>query len=161
MRKPDNIKDIFLKAGEFFWGGPEYRVTTALGSCIAICVWHPQKKIGGMCHYQMPGRRMEKREELNSKYGDDVMWLILDKIKQNETEPKEYRVKIFGGAEALLKDQTISFFNIGQKNIEAAVDRLKRFGFSIHAKNVGGGKHYRIIFELWSGDVLHINNYST
>ena len=48
--------EIYLQPGEYFWGGENNRVKTLLGSCIAICIWHPVLKIGGMSHCLLPSR---------------------------------------------------------------------------------------------------------
>ena len=153
MIKSNNIKDIYLSIGDFFWGGPNSRVTTILGSCVSICVWHPQNKIGGICHYTMPGRREKRRENLNPKYGDDAMWMMLEKIEMSKTAPKEFIVKIFGGASVVYKENMIPFLNVGERNIISAVERLKKAGLSIQAENVGGNRSRKLCFELWSGDI--------
>ena len=151
MISPNDIKEIYLEIGAFFWGGPNYRITTVLGSCVSICIWHPQKKIGGICHYAMPGYREKRRAKLNSRYGDDVIWMMLDKIKMSNTIPKEYVTKIFGGANVIINDNNI--LNIGQKNVIKAFERTKKAGFLINTQDVGGTKSRKLRFDLWSGDV--------
>lgn len=48
--------DIFLQPGEWYFGEGNTRVRTTLGSCVAIVLWHPVRRIGGMCHYMLPSR---------------------------------------------------------------------------------------------------------
>lgn len=31
-------------------------IATLLGSCVAVCLWDPQAKIGGMNHFMLPSR---------------------------------------------------------------------------------------------------------
>lgn len=50
------VNEIYLQPGEYFWGGENNRVKTLLGSCVAICIWHPKLKIGGMSHCLLPSR---------------------------------------------------------------------------------------------------------
>jgi len=90
---------------------------------------------------------------VNFKYGDDVMWQLLDKIKKAGDVPEDYIVKLFGGANVLFKDNGNSSLNVAHKNIETAIARIKNSGFLIHAHHVGGNKPCKIFFELWSGDV--------
>jgi chemotaxis protein CheD len=54
MKEP--VNEIYLQPGEYFWGGERNRVKTLLGSCVAICIWHPRLKIGGMSHCLLPSR---------------------------------------------------------------------------------------------------------
>ena len=48
--------NVYLPAGKFHFGGGNVRVHTLLGSCVAITVWHPLKRVGGICHYLLPTR---------------------------------------------------------------------------------------------------------
>lgn len=52
----EQVNEIYLQPGEYFWGGAHNRVKTLLGSCVAICIWHPKFKIGGMSHCLLPSR---------------------------------------------------------------------------------------------------------
>ena len=52
----EQVNEIYLQPGEYFWGGQNNRVKTLLGSCVAICIWHPKLKIGGMSHCLLPSR---------------------------------------------------------------------------------------------------------
>ena len=141
-------KRVFLKPGEFFWGTSEYVVSTVLGSCVSICLWHPEKKVGGISHYRMPGRRKKKRNKLNPDYGDDSMWLLMEKVMENDTKPEEYIVKVFGGARMFDDDS-----QIGRANAEVAIERLTSNGFKVSVKNVGGKKSRKVLFDLKTGDV--------
>lgn len=149
-----NKKIIFLKPGEYFWGNKTHQITTILGSCVAVCLWHSKQKIGCMYHIVMPGKRIKKRGEYNTRYGDDVFFSIMEHIENNKTAPRDYVVKIFGG----------SFFNIppslathsiqvGTSNIQSTMKRLEQYGFSLHVQDTGGTVSRKIIFELWSGAV--------
>lgn len=46
-----------LLAGQLYFGTQAGTVRTLLGSCVALVLWHPQRRIGAMCHYLLPGRQ--------------------------------------------------------------------------------------------------------
>lgn len=48
------ISEVVLKPGDFYFGGGATRISTLLGSCVSMTLWHPRRKIGGMCHYMLP-----------------------------------------------------------------------------------------------------------
>lgn len=154
MKEPDFIIEIFLKPGEMHWGDTDTRIRTILGSCVAICLWHPKLKIGGMCHYLLPSRRMrESGEPLDGRYADEAMDLIMQEISKAKTSPKDYQVKNFGGANMfsdVIKEGNI---NVGEKNIAKADELMKKYGFQVKSKDMGGTEHRSILFDLWSGDV--------
>ena len=56
MSQPSNVTEVFLQPGEFHFGHARTRIKTILGSCVAITMWHPILRIGGMCHYLLPAR---------------------------------------------------------------------------------------------------------
>lgn len=155
MYKPDTTETVYLKTGELFWGDKNYRIMTTLGSCISICLWHPEKQIGGISHFMMPGKRQIRRPgKLNPKFCDDVIWLFLDLIKKAHTRPEDYIVKVFGGTMFNIYPGPIpENLQVGKKNIEEARKRLKQFGFNVTIENTGGEKPRTIIFDLWDGTV--------
>ena len=80
--------DIVLQPGEFYFGDKETRIRTLLGSCVAITLWHPQKLIGGMCHYMLPSPEFRTNPlQLNGKYAEDTMKMFLQEIKAAGTLP--------------------------------------------------------------------------
>jgi chemotaxis protein CheD len=55
-------------AGRFRFGEGLPRITTVLGSCVSIILWHPQLIHGGMCHYMPPSRKRARG------FGADGKW---------------------------------------------------------------------------------------
>ena len=163
----DNI-DIFLLPGDFYFGDQKTRISTLLGSCIAITLWHPKKLIGGMCHYMLPSPPFRKDPlQLNGKYAEDAMKMFLQEMKAAGTFPSEYQVKVFGGGSMFSKTTdaqdcmlnysqgvaSSSCKNISCKNASIAPYLLQKHGFTITNHDLGGTQHRKVIFELWSGDV--------
>ena len=153
MLNRENIKDITLGPGEFFFGSDEHRICTILGSCIAISIWHPQRRIGGMCHYMLPTANSSKRLA-QGYYADGAMQLFLKAIYQHCSFPEEYEVKIFGGSnmfESMMERP--GTINVSKNNIEIGINLLQQYGFRVKASDVGGFGHRKLYFELWTGDV--------
>ena len=50
---------------------------TLLGSCVSISLWHPRRKIGGMCHYMLPSRGGCEASAPDGRYADEVIALML------------------------------------------------------------------------------------
>ncbi|MCG6202087.1 hypothetical protein [Psychromonas antarctica] len=168
MKNSSNKIDIFLQPGDFYFGGKEMRISTLLGSCVAITIWHPQRLIGGMCHYMLPTPQFRKDPlQLDGKYAEDAMAMFLREIKEAGTVPSEYQTKIFGGGNMFSKISSNphctpnhstcidshSCKNVACKNALIAPYLLQKQGFSIKNKDLGGIQHRKVIFEIWSGDV--------
>lgn len=158
MRQPEFVIDIFLSPGEFFFGDADTRIRTILGSCVSITVWHPKKRIGGMCHYMLPTRTKgvsQANEHIDDggRYADEAMAKFLKEIKNHGTKPSEYQAKIFGGGNMLGKNGIKSQFAVGDRNIKAGNSLLEKHGFNVIAEHMGGAFHRQVLFEVWSGNV--------
>lgn len=142
--------DIFLHPGEWYFGDRDTRIRTTLGSCVAITLWHPKLRVGGMCHYMLPGTALPD-ETLNARYGDDALQLMMAEIRQMCSNPCDYEAKLFGGA---------SMFEVGpggnsvaRQNISAAEALVSRYNLDVVARSLGGGVYRQLVFNIDNGDV--------
>jgi chemotaxis protein CheD len=151
MNVPENILDIFLQPGDFFWGDSDTRIRTILGSCVAICLWHPVKREGGMCHYMLPSRGSRKDySNLDGRYADEAWELFRREIIKTGTKPSDYVTKLFGGASMF---DNLSTMQMGARNIEVARKIVAENNLKVASENMGGNKSRRVHFEIWSGNV--------
>lgn len=153
MSAPGFYIDIFLQPGEFYFGDADTRVRTILGSCVAVTLWHPKKRIGGMCHYMLPkNHRRNHKEGLDGRYAEDAIQMFMHEIKKSHTHVHDYEVKIFGGGNQF-PDQDRMVFSVSDRNVEVGRSLLQQHGLKIKSEHLGGTGHRNVIFELWSGDV--------
>ncbi len=168
MKKPSGVIDIFLQPGDFYFGNKETRISTLLGSCVAITIWHPIKLIGGMCHFMLPSNQLDQANyPLNGKYADQVMQMFLNEIRAANTIPEEYQAKVFGAghmfsevlitpqhkADPLQCEDPINCTKVSCRNAFIAPQLLKENNFQVVKSDLGGTKCRRVIFDIWSGDV--------
>ncbi len=151
-----SIVDVVLCPGDLHFGHGYTRIHTLLGSCIAITLWHPERQIGGMCHYLLPFRGTHGKLS-SGHYGDEVIDLFVKRAKQEKTRPQEYEVKVFGGGNMLQlarrHPHTTDRGNVSRRNIDTGIRLLNEHGFRVSATDVGGTFHRKVLLELWSGDV--------
>lgn len=159
--------EVVLKIGQFHFGGGRTKIRTLLGSCVSIAMWHPRLKIGGMCHYLLPRRGTGEVAAAASEghYAEGAMQMFLRELRNTNTQPKDYIVKLFGGGCMFMdsNDSERPFTDtaaistdvreVSSRNIIAGRDLLARHGFSISAEHTGGYGSRVLVFELWSGDV--------
>jgi chemotaxis protein CheD len=160
-------EQVFLRAGDFYFGAGDVRVKTLLGTCVAICMWHPSKRIGGMCHFLLPTRgKLQSATHTGAGfYGDEVLTLFTDALARHLTHPDEYQVKVFGGgnmfpgrgscgAQQWCSDgQREACPNVGCYNVLSAHRLLAAAGFPITTEDVGGHGSRNVIFDLDDGNV--------
>lgn len=148
-------RKIFLYPGDFVFGEAGTHVHTVLGSCIAICLWHPLLHIGGMCHFVLPFKPKAEKpsSDLDGRYGDEAMQLFDLALKLHQTTYNEYQAKIFGGANMFGKKLNSEEDLIGEKNAAKAMQLLIERKMEISVVHVGEEGHRRIVLDIGSGDV--------
>ncbi|UQU67906.1 chemotaxis protein CheD [Couchioplanes caeruleus] len=144
--------DVHLNPGDFRFAGGDVRLHTLLGSCVAITLWHPGRRIGGMCHYLLPGRHPGVAPRLDGRYADDAVGLFHREVDRHGTTPQDYVVKVFGGADQFPRIPG-PLTGVAAQNARVGLDLLRRHGFTVSACELGGRGSRRLIFELATGDV--------
>lgn len=153
---PTSTNEVFLRPGEFYFGNAPTRIRTLLGSCIAITLWHPKLKIGGMCHYMLSSpspRKQAISRTLDGRYAEDAVELFLAALQRTRTQAADYHVKVFGGGNMfphIIKEKKD---NISEKNIEIIYQLLNPQGFRVQASHLGGAGYRRIVFDISTGVV--------
>lgn len=147
----ETVFDIFLGPGDLYFGDGNTRIRTLLGSCVAVTLWHPRARIGGMCHYVVPSRRDRGAgHELSGHYADEALLLLLGEIRATATSPQEYQVKMFGGGSQFSVTGTM---NVAARNVEAGLELLERHNLRLTSMHFGGTGHRQVILDVRSGDV--------
>lgn len=144
---------VVLQPGEWFFGQAPGVIRTLLGSCVAVTVWHPILRCGGMCHYLLPNRPRVDQGLLvpNGRYGVDALQFL--HCEMIERAPlREYHVSCFGGAMMFSGNHTV-----GQSNMALAMKWMSLHLLSPKQTEMGGLKGRKIQLDLDSG-TLEVTN---
>ncbi len=153
-----DVNSPILHPGEFYFTEEGGQINTLLGSCIAMTLWHPDLKIGGMCHFILPGKSecsadTADNEILNGRYADEAILLFEREAKRCGTQLIEYQAKIFGGSNMLANYSLTQDKQIGNMNTQAAIKILQDRGIPLLVAHVGESGHRNIVFDVDTGDV--------
>ena len=154
MEKSAKLHDVFLNPGEFYFGGMHTRIRTLLGSCIAIVMWHAQRRIGGMCHFVLPRRSKRTSTTLDAKYAEEAFEIFMQNVRASNTRAQDYQVKILGGGNMFPEfPGRNAMSSISAQNILAAHELVRQYKLNLTGENVGGSGHRHVTFEIWNGTV--------
>jgi chemotaxis protein CheD len=150
-----SVVEIVLRAGDFEFVEGALRLRTSLGSCVAITVWHPERRIGGMCHFVLPTRGADRAgQPVDGRYADEVMDLFVAGAERCGTRLEEYRAKVFGGGEQF-GHGTGGGLGVPARNVDAALRLLGEHHVVVAARSVGGCGTREIAFDVPTGVVWH------
>ena len=140
------IAKHYLYPSNIFVSKEPYLVTTVLGSCISVCLFDTERKIGGINHFMLPFWNGEGLA--SAKYGNIAMEKLLKEMQLIGARKENMVAKVFGGA-----NQANFTMRIGERNIEIARKYLDQFGISVVGESVDGNLGRKILFDTNTGIV--------
>jgi len=153
MKKPADAIDLYLTPGGFHFSDRPTRIRTLLGSCVAIVLWHPARKIGGMCHCMLP-TRTHRGATLDGRYVDEALALFKQAALARRSVIDEYQLKLFGGGSMFPGHRRdLMGANVARMNVAAADQFAVQSGLIPTGQDMGGIGHRNIFFDTWSGHV--------
>ncbi|MFZ4441407.1 MAG: chemotaxis protein CheD [Syntrophales bacterium] len=127
-------------------------VTYALGSCIAVVIYDPMVKVGGMLHYMLPDSSLDanKAKESPGMFADTGVKLLFKSCYTLGAEKKRIITKVAGGASIL--DNT-NYFRIGEKNIMALRKIFWKNDVFIDCEDTGKNYNRTVRLDIADGKV--------
>ena len=127
-------------------------ITYALGSCIAVAVYDPAAKVGGLLHYMLPDSTLDaaRAKDTPAMFADTGIPLLFKSCYKMGADKKRMVVKVAGGASIL--DES-NFFRIGQKNIMAMRKLFWSNNVLIDAEDTGKNVNRTVRLDMSTGKV--------
>ena len=145
-------KQISIHIGEYHASRDPVVIQTILGSCVAVCLFDLERRIGGMNHILLPGTADMKRYDEPARYVINAMEVLINQIVNLGGTRRRLAAKVFGGANVIA---AISGNNaMGEKNVSFALEFLRVEGICVLNKDVGGADTRKIFFHTDTGDVF-------
>jgi len=143
---------LMLLPGQWHVGRHVALMRTLLGSCVAVILWHPQRKLGAMCHYLLPSRRRTPGMALEGRFGEEAMELMAHALQRHHIPPHEFEAHLYGGADTM-PDSAGAKLNVGERNIEAGWALIEKYGYTLQAVDVGDSIPRTVQLCLRTGEV--------
>jgi chemotaxis protein CheD len=133
------------------FGDGSVRIKTLLGSCVAVTFWHPERRIGAMCHYLLPQRPRPRTGPRDAKYGEEAIAMITETFLKRGLRPQVFEVQMFGGANMFSHLPLGMVPDIGGKNAQGGQRMLLEAGFRVLRQDLAGVEPRVILFDIGSG----------
>lgn len=145
-------QNLVLMPGQMHIGPHVASLRTLLGSCVAITLWHPLRRIGGMCHFLLPKRTRRAGDPPDGRYGDEAVAEMVRALGLLKTSPGDYVAHLYGGADTM-SGVSAARFNIGERNIEQGWALIEHYGFQLDGVDVGEDIPRTVALTLATGAV--------
>lgn len=116
---------------------PDAITTLGLGSCVGIVLYDPVKKIAGLAHIMLPDSTKVKMNENKAKFADTGIDLLVKQLEKAGASRRNLLAKIAGGAQMFAFRSNNDMLRIGERNVEATKELLKKLGIRIVAEDTG------------------------
>ena len=143
------LVEVFLAPGSLHCAAVPARVTTILGSCVAVCLWDRRLRVGSINHYLLPHHC---GGEPSLRFGDIAIDMLVEAMLRLGCQPGSLHAKLFGGAAVL--GLATGGDPVGDQNVRIALARLCQHGIPVAARDTGGPSGMVIRMLTESGAVM-------
>lgn len=130
---------------------PVELATFALGSCIAVAIWDPVVKVGGLLHFMLPDSSVDRATQGRAnpfRYADTGTPLLFRLAYEKGAEKRRLQVRLAGGANVV---DSGGVFNIGRRNHAAVRKILWKAGVLVHGEEIGGSVSRTVRLDVETG----------
>jgi chemotaxis protein CheD len=143
------MPQAYLHAGHMIVSRDPCRVTTILGSCVAVGLWDPVSGVGGVNHFLLP--QSTGGDGDSPRFGNAAVRTLIREVVTAGARRRNLQAKLFGGACVLRAFQGINGWHLGRKNVEIARQILIDEGIPVTAEDVEGQRGRKLIFQTHDG----------
>ncbi len=131
---------------------PERPLATLLGSCVAVCLFDPQSRVGGLNHFMLPNIRRGQNDDVDTLLsGDFAMESLLNALLMKGAKKMRLQAKAFGGGTII---DTTDARTIGMRNADFAKEWLHREGIPLLSSDFLGPWSRKVLFLPTTGDAF-------
>ena len=138
--------DVAVGMGQAICAAEPGRLTTIVGSCVAVTLYSPRRRLGMLGHIVLPKSR--GGGDNPAKFADTAIPYMLSILQREGVVLSDLTAKLTGGA-CMFGDS--QFSRIGESNVQAAIEALESAGLGIAGRDAGGNSGRRVCFDLATG----------
>jgi chemotaxis protein CheD len=132
---------VYLHAGQLAIASEPTAIVTVLGSCVAVCLWDPETRVGGVNHFLLP-HHVER--ERSPRFGNVAVPELVEALVRAGARRGALVAKVFGGASVL--GGTRQGRRLGEENVALALQLLGEARISVLDRDVGGERGRKLVF---------------
>jgi chemotaxis protein CheD len=142
----------FVKVAHHAVGGAgDVLVTLGLGSCVAIMLHDRQACVGALAHVLLPEPALARDRDNHAKFAASAVPMLVEELKGMGARPQRLEARLAGGASMFATLMVPGSLNMGERNVRAAREALRKAGIPILGEAVGGDFGRSVRFTVAAG----------
>jgi chemotaxis protein CheD len=131
---------------------PKRLLTPALGSCVALALWDPGNRTGGLVHIMLPRSQHEIGSDERGRFAETAVPLLVKMLVNAGCFRRRLQAKLAGGAAMFHAEAGIS--GIGGRNVAEVRAQLALMSIPIVAEDTGEAHARTVELVLESGEFV-------
>jgi chemotaxis protein CheD len=127
-------------------------MAVGLGSCVAITLYDPRQRVGGLAHILLPDPSVARDASNPVRFASEAVPLLLDAMRAQGGRPP-YIARLAGGAALFGTMLGTAAGQMGERNIKAARAALDVAGVTLAAEETGGRAGRSVSLDVATGEL--------
>lgn len=140
---------VNLAQGDYAVSDEPILLTTVLGSCVAACVYSPERKMGGINHFLLPHAGASDAGSGSFRYGIHAMEVLINSLLRKGADRDELQMKVCGAADVVRGLSN----RVGVANATFIRLYAKQEHLNLLAEDLGGDNPRRVVFDPQTGSM--------
>jgi chemotaxis protein CheD len=145
--------EVRVKVADYAVAADGLLTTVGLGSCVAIVLYDPVARVGGLAHVLLPDESMSRDRSNPAKFPATAVPLVIEQMGRLGAVPGRIRARIAGGASMFGNLGASGGINIGERNVAAVRQVLATRRIDIVAEDTGSDYGRSVYFNVADGRV--------
>lgn len=133
--------------------GQEVLVTVGLGSCVAVLLYDPVARVGGLAHVLLPSPALSRAEESPAKVPQTAIPRLMELMAREGASPRRMTGRLVGGASMFASLAAPGTIQMGERNVVACRQVLYAQGIPLIGEAVGGDYGRTVKLRATDGQV--------
>ena len=133
---------------------PDALTTLGLGSCVGVALYDPVTKVSGLLHCMLPDSTQIRNNSNVAKFADTGIDYLIELLEKEGAKKSSLTAKIAGGAQMFAFSSSNDMLRVGERNVEAVKDKLKKLGIRVLAEDTGLNYGRTVEFYPETGDFI-------
>jgi chemotaxis protein CheD len=134
--------------------GSSLLFTVGLGSCVAIALYDPYERIGGLAHAMLPHPDTGRRDAPPGRFATTAVAALIEQMEARGASRTRLLARLAGGASMFRDILDREGLKLGRRNVDAARDALASAGVDVQAEDVLGTYGRSVFLRTTDGQLL-------